>query len=207
MGRWLTAVAVAAVAMGTGAASAQERATGAQRWEVTGFPGGGIVFTEGSDESGEADFGNYALGGSLTYNWNRYWGIEGEIGGAFGVDQRIGFAGRRSIGDASPPDMLAYNANAIFYPLKNDRRVVPYLTGGIGGLSMFEKADVGFDDDETFLTGNVGAGVKWYFGRWGVRGDYRFFAIDSKDDAPAFFGRDNRYGHRVYGGLIFGFGQ
>jgi hypothetical protein len=38
-------------------------------------------------------------------------------------------------------------------------------------------------------------------------GDYRLFAIDSEDDPPAFFGRENRYGHRVYGGLLFGFGQ
>ncbi len=207
MGRWLTALVVATVAFGTGAASAQERAAGAQRWEVTGFPGGGIVFTEGSDDTDEADFGNYALGASLTYNWNRYWGIEGEVGGGIGVDQRIGFASGRSVGDASPPNMLAYNANAIFYPLKNDRRFVPYVTGGIGGLTMFQKEEVGFGDDETFFTGNVGAGAKWYFGRWGVRGDYRFFAIDSKDDAPSFFGRDNRYGHRVYGGIIIGLGQ
>ncbi|MBI1875943.1 MAG: hypothetical protein HYS05_18930, partial [Acidobacteria bacterium] len=48
---------------------------------------------------------------------------------------------------------------------------------------------------------------KWYFGRWGIRGDYRFIAINSKDGAPAFFGRDDRYGHRAYGGLIFGFGK
>lgn len=207
MGRWVTGLVLVMATLGAGVASAQEPATGAQRWEVTGFPGGGIVFTKGSRDSGEADFGNYALGGSLTYNWNQYWGIEGEVGGAFGVDQRIQFAGRSSIGDVKPPNQLAYNANAIFYPLKNDRRFVPYVTGGIGGLTMFSKARVGFTGDETFFTENVGGGVKWYFGRWGVRGDYRFIAVNSKDGAPEFFGRDDRYGHRVYGGLIFGFGR
>src|SRR5882672_7602204 len=56
----------------------------------------------------------------------------------------------------------------------------------------------------TFLTGNVGGGVKWYASndRWGLRGDYRFTAVRDKDDAPSFFGRDTRYGHRAYGGLI-----
>jgi hypothetical protein len=39
------------------------------------------------------------------------------------------------------------------------------------------------------------------------RGDYRLVAINSKNEAPAFFGPDNRYGHRVSGGLLFGFGQ
>ncbi|MBI4263464.1 MAG: outer membrane beta-barrel protein [Acidobacteria bacterium] len=208
MARWATALVVAAVAFGVSAASAQET-TGAATWEITGFPGGGILFTEGSDNTGEPDFGNYALGGSLTYNINQYWGIEGEFGAGLGIDQRINFNdGRASIGDVSPPDMIAYNANALFYPFKNDRRFVPYVTGGAGGLTMFQEDEVGFDDDETFFTGNAGGGVKWYFGNWGVRGDYRFIAIKSKDDAPAFFANaDTRYGHRVYGGLVFGFGR
>ena len=50
------------------------------------------------------------------------------------------------------------------------------MTGGVGGLSLFDKADLGISDTETFLTGNVGGGVKWYTGRWGLRGDYRFIA-------------------------------
>ena len=36
----------------------------------------------------------------------------------------------------------------------------------------------------------------------GTRGDYRLIAVQWKDDAPAFFGRETRYGHRVYGGVI-----
>ena len=188
------------------AASAQEQAAGASRWEVTGFPGGGIVFTAGSEGAAgkEPNFGDYALGASLTFNFNQYWGVEGEVGGAFGIDQRLNFGRGRSVGDVSPPNMLAYHGNIVFYPLRNDRRFVPYATGGAGGLTMFDKQEVGFTGDETFLTGNVGGGLKWYLSdRWGVRGDYRFFAIDSKDNAPAFFGRDTRYGHRVYAGLIF----
>ncbi len=38
----------------------------------------------------------------------------------------------------------------------------------------------------TFLTGNVGGGLKYHINdRWGVRADYRFIAVRSKDDAPA----------------------
>ena len=44
--------------------------------------------------------------------------------------------------------------------------------------------------------------MKWYAGRWGLRGDYRFIGVRSKDDAPEFFGRENRFGHRVYGALL-----
>ena len=76
------------------------------------------------------------------------------------------------------------------------------MTGGAGGLSLFETTGLGITGTETFLTGNVGAGVKWYSGRWGLRGDYRFIAVQSKDDAPVFFGRETRYAHRVYGGFV-----
>jgi hypothetical protein len=69
---------------------------------------------------------------------------------------------------------------------------------------MFERAELGVNDMQTFLTGNVGGGIKWYApnGRWGLRGDYRFTAVQSKNDAPAFFGQDTPYGHRVYVGVL-----
>ena len=180
-------------------ASAQESGAIAGRAEVSAFPGGGILFTEAS--SGP-DFGNYALGGSFTYNFNRFVGLEAEGGGTFGIDQKLDLrGGQRS---AEPPNTLAYNGNAVVYPIGNNHAAVPYATGGVGGLTLFERASVGVSDRTTFLTGNVGGGLKYYFNdRWGVRGDYRFFAVRSKDDAPSFFGRETRYGHRVYGGLVF----
>ena len=69
---------------------------------------------------------------------------------------------------------------------------------------MFQRQELGVTDNTTFLTGNVGGGLKWYApnGRWGLRADYRFIAVQSKDDAPEFFGRDTRYGHRVYAGIV-----
>jgi hypothetical protein len=74
-------------------------------------------------------------------------------------------------------------------------------------MSVFEKADLGIDQTETFLTGNVGGGLKWYSGRWGLRGDYRFIMVQSKDDAPEFFGRETRYGHRIYGAVLVNLGR
>jgi len=49
-----------------------------------------------------------------------------------------------------------------------------------------------------------GGGVKWYARntRRGLRGDYRFLMTKSNNNAPSFFGQDNRYGHRHYAGVI-----
>ena len=56
---------------------------------------------------------------------------------------------------------------------------------------MLTQANVGINSADTFLTGNVGGGLKWYApnGQWGLRGDYRFMATKSNDTAPAFFGQ------------------
>jgi Outer membrane protein beta-barrel domain len=166
--------------------------------EATIIPGGATFFTEGKDTQGPS-FGNYDLGGSVTVNFNRYVGVEGEVSGALGLTQTLDFNGG-SLGDLKTPHILNYSGNVIVNAGRGS--VVPYVTGGVGGMSLFEQASLGINDTETFFTSNVGGGVKWYAGRWGLRGDYRFIAVQSKDDAPAFFGQETRYGHRVYGGVI-----
>jgi hypothetical protein len=193
----LLAVVVSLAGASRAQAQARESAPGPRSVEVTIIPGGATFFTEASDTGGPS-FGNYDLGGSVTVNFNRYVGIEGEISGLLGVSQSLDFASGTV--DATTPHFLDYSGNVIVSPGRGS--VVPYATAGIGGLSLFEKASVGVPDTSTFLTTNVGGGVKWYAGRWGLRGDYRFIAVQSQDDAPLFFGQETRYGHRVYGGVI-----
>jgi opacity protein-like surface antigen len=166
--------------------------------EVTLIPGGGTFFTSG--DKGPS-FRSYNLGGSVTYNVNRLVGVEGEVGGTLGVSQDLTFGGITN--NAKTPNLLNYTGNVVV-SVPTHSPVVPYATGGVGGLTMFEQASVGVNSKQTFLTGNVGGGVKWYApnGRWGLRGDYRFIAVRSSDSAPAFFGRENRYGHRIYGALV-----
>lgn len=204
MSRWI-AVLFAAVGLvvGTGQAYAQERVAGPGVVELTIIPGGWTFFTEGKDTQGPS-FGNYDLGAGLTLNINRYVGIEGEVSGALGIKQDLQFGGLTS--DLKSPNLLNYSGNVVL-SAPNQSSVVPYVTGGVGGLSVFERAGLGINDTETFLTGNVGGGLKWHAGRWGLRADYRFVAVRSKDDAPDFFGQETRYGHRVYGGVIVNVGR
>ena len=197
MTRWMAVLIVVGAVLGTSRAYGQEISPGPGRLEVNIIPGGGVFFTEDKDTN-EPSFGNYDLGGSVAFNFNRHLGVEGEVSGALGVTQGLQFGDVTA--DRKTPHMLNYSGNLVV-SLAN-RSVVPYVTGGAGALSLFETAGVGITDTETFLTGNVGGGVKWYAGRWGLRGDYRFIGVQSKDDAPAFFGRETRYGHRVYGAVL-----
>jgi hypothetical protein len=174
--------------------------------EITFSPGGALFFTEGT-EGTEPDFTSYSLAASVTYNATRHIGFEGELGGAFGVDQRLNLVDD-PFDSARPPNTLTYTGNVLYYPATNERQLVPYVTGGLGALTAFERQAVGVSDTETFFTGNFGGGVKYHFGRWGVRGDYRTFAVRAKDDAPAFFGGDDtRWGHRVTGSFLINLGS
>jgi hypothetical protein len=193
------------VVLSASVAYAQEGA-GAGRIEVSAFPGGGVFFGSSSNEA-EADFGNYTVGAAFTWNFNRWVGIEGEVGNAIGVKQTLTFNGT-TLARQHSPCFFGYNANAVVNPFGNDRALVPYATGGLGGLRMLDTEEVvnlGVTAPTNYLTGNVGGGLKWFASRhWGARGDYRLMIVNDNADAPAFFGRDGmRYGHRVYGGLVF----
>ena len=198
MTRWIAALITAVAVVGTSQAYAQDAAPGPGTVVVTIIPGGGTFFTE-SKNTGRTSFGNYDLGAGVTVHLNRYVGIEGEVSGSVGVAQDLIVAGRTS--NTKSPNSLNYSGNLVV-SAANKSSVVPYVTAGIGGLSLFEKTSLGINGTDTFFTSNVGGGVNWYAGRWGLRGDYRFVAVQSKDDAPDFFGQETRYGHRIYGGVL-----
>jgi hypothetical protein len=191
-------LAVVAVSSATHAA-AQDAAPGPGAVVITIIPGGGTFFTEAKDNVEGPSFGNYDLGGSVAVNFNRYVALEGEFSGAVGVTQSLQI-GSNAV-DTRTPHLLNYSGNLVV-SAPTRASVVPYATGGIGALTLFERPSLDIPETETFLTGNVGGGVSWYAGRWGLRGDYRFIAVRSKDDAPSFFGQEHRYGHRVYGGVL-----
>jgi outer membrane protein with beta-barrel domain len=200
MTRWIAVLILAIGIAGANRASAQETSPGPGTVAVTIIPGGATFFTESSHGKGPS-FGNYGLGGAVEVNFNRWVGVEGEVAGSLGITQNLTQSGVTS--NLKTPNLLNYSGNAVVH-LANASSLTPYVTGGVGGLTVFDTATLGISKTDTFLTGNVGAGVKWFHssGRWGVRGDYRFIAVRSKDDAPSFFGQDTRYGNRVYGGVV-----
>jgi hypothetical protein len=203
--RYTVVAFVTAALIGAGSAYAQETGAGAGRFEIGAFPGGGMFFTQSSNGN-EPDFGNYALSASFTYNVNRWIGLEGEGGGSVGVHQTLNFASA-TLTDQRSPSMWGYSGNLIVNPWGSNRALVPYGTVGIGGLTVSPKGEaeaLGILNYETFLTSNFGGGLKWFSTQhFGVRADYRMFVVNSKDTAPAFFGNETRYGHRVQAGLVF----
>jgi Outer membrane protein beta-barrel domain len=202
MKRFVTLGFVLALFGGVSHAYAQEGPAGAGRAEITLIPVGGLFFTENKDASAPS-FGNYQFGGGVTYNINRFIGVEGEVTSSIGISQSLDFGYPSTV---RTPDVLSYTGNVVV-SLASGSSIVPYVTGGVGGLSLFSREAFGIDETDTLFASNVGGGVKWYAGRWGFRGDYRFLAVPSRDEASAFFGKEARYGHRVYGAVMLNVGR
>lgn len=160
--------------------------------------GAGFVPAKGKNAP---SFGNFGFGTSVTFNVSRMVAFEGEVSTMLATTSNLQFGDVNSHSKA--PNMLNYTGNILVSPWTFGS-FVPYGTVGIGGLTMFARPALGVASDETFLSGNFGGGVKWYASnnKWGLRGDYRFGIVRSKDDAPAFFGQDTRYMHRVYGAVV-----
>jgi hypothetical protein len=198
MSRWIAGLIVVSSIVVTGSAQAQETAPGPGKVEVTIVPGGATFFTK---KAPAPSFGNYNIGGAAAYNFTRMVGVEGEIGGSLGIRQNLTQLGGLAIKEKTP-NMLSYSGNVVVNAPGHS--FVPYATGGIGGLAVYHREVLGISRSAALLTGNVGGGLKWFSGsnRWGLRGDYRFMAVQSKTTAPAFFGLDGRNGHRIYGAVI-----
>jgi hypothetical protein len=204
MTRWIAVLLAVVGVSGSAEVLAQDAAQGPSTVVITIIPAGATFFTEAKDNAQAPSFGNYDLGGALAVNFNRYVAVEGEFSGALGISQTLQL-GTVELDERSP-HLLNYSGNLVV-SAPTGTSVVPYATAGIGGLTLFERRPLTVDQNETFFTSNVGGGINWYAGRWGLRGDYRFIAVQSKDDAPLFFGRENRYGHRVYGGVLLNVGR
>jgi hypothetical protein len=204
MTRWIAVLLAVVGVSGSTEVLAQDAAAGPSTVVITLIPGGATFFTEAEENAQAPSFGNYDLGASVAVNFNRYVAVEGEFSVALGISQTLQL-GTVELDERSP-HLLNFSGNLVV-SAPTGGSVVPYVTGGIGGLTLFERRPLTVDQNETFFTSNVGGGVNWYAGRWGLRGDYRFIAVQSKDDAPLFFGRENRYGHRVYGGVLLNVGR
>jgi hypothetical protein len=194
-----TAVVIAMLSFVTTArAYGQEASPSTARASMTVIPGYWTSFSRNTETS-TPSFGTYDLGGAFSYDFGRLVAVEGEISSSIAINQHPRGSAARL--EEMTPSMFSYTGNVVVH--SPGRSVVPYATGGIGGLTLSQR-DVDLQNTDTLLTGNVGGGVKWLApnGRWGLRGDYRLLIVRSNAGASAFFGHGTRYGQRVYGGVI-----
>jgi hypothetical protein len=186
-------------------AVAQDIGAGAGRVEISAAPIGGVFFMRSADDE-EPRFDNYGIGAAFAGNLNRWVGLEADFGVAVGRRQNLTFIGAPLV-DQKTPNLFSYTGGVVVNPWGSNRAWVPYVAGGVGGMTLLNagSADpLDVDNNHTFLTTNVGGGLRWFANdNWGIRGDYRVFFVRGQDDAPLFFGREDRRAHRVSASFIF----
>jgi opacity protein-like surface antigen len=198
-------VAVMAMLAGVGRASGQETAPHAGTVVMTVIPVGATFFTQSTRDK-EPGFTNVGPAGSVELYLTHYVSVEGEVGAVIGLSQELQDASGTL--HLKSPSLVTYSANVVV-TAPSDGSLAPYLTIGAGGLTLLHSSALGVSDSRTFLTGNVGAGVRWFnaTARWGVRADYRFIAVRANDQASVFFGQEARYANRAYGALLVNVGR
>jgi hypothetical protein len=192
-------------------ASAQELGEpGAGKLEIGGFPGGGLWLV-GGDDNTEVDFNNYDFGGGATWYLSPIAAIEGEAAFGLGISQNVHYE-NRTVYRIQMPHTLTTSGNVVIFPGGSARPVAGYLTAGVGTLTMFSRTAAnmvfGLEKAESFLSTNVGGGVKIFrrgdARNWGFRIDYRILMVNNDTDAvPLFAQIKRRMGHRFYIGMLY----
>jgi hypothetical protein len=225
MTRWTTGITTAvAITLGACAAASAQDAPPAQpmptqsaapgksridsfgdRIDITAIPAGGLWVRDGKT-SAQPGFQSYVPGGALNIKLTRYVSVEGEGAFAVGTRQAFVFDGQEE-GRFKTPTLFGYTGSVLVNAVSDERKIVPYGAAGIGGMFMSSRRELGIDDGSNFFISEVGGGAKVMFGKWGVRGDYRFFALRAQNDDVSFVGDKTRFANRFYAGLVIAPGR
>ena len=200
MKRLISTLIVGFVVFIAGPASAQD--VGAGKTDLSIMAGGWVSFAA-PDSSPEPSFGEYVIGGNVSFAPLSWLGVEAELLAGLRRSQTLKFGSAKTLSTKAPPVFMD-SVNLVIPIVGDQRAVVPFVAAGIGETTINRLRDVGQADTETFFTGILGGGVKWYTdSRWGFRVDYRYLLIRSEAQAPGtFFGRAERRAQRVTGSLI-----
>lgn len=182
---------------------------GAQRVEIDSalFAGGNIFLPKTPTNERLRAF---ILNVALTANLNQFVGFEGDVGVALGRHTALDLYGvAPSARTTLTPTVVVYTGSVIVNPIRSDRRYVPFVQAGLGGwrtLNGDEAANVRLAPSTTYLTAMVGGGLRWFpIRHWGLRLDYRYFALANTGGGAVADNGPRRTAHQIYAGLIVTF--
>jgi hypothetical protein len=166
-------------------------------WIASGFVGTNFD-SDRNDTLGLVDSNNsdtsINFGGEAAYLWKGFVGAEGlvDFAPSFRMDNLL---------FQDNPMVNTYMINGISaIPIGANNQVLPYFSAGIGAVQLrstiftFDLATAStpvnisaidtFKADGTRFGGNVGGGLMGFSGRWGFRGDVRYYktSIDNNLD-------------------------
>jgi len=140
-------------------------ATDENRWVASGFVG--------SNFGNNAQSASVNFGGSVAYLWKNMYGAELDTGFTPSFQLQNNF-----FGTGVKPDVNSYMANAVWAkPLGDEGRFQPFVSGGVGAISL--RSGLGVSNativpNDTRFGGDIGGGVMAFSGYWGIKADVRY---------------------------------
>jgi hypothetical protein len=178
-----------------------------RNWLVSGFAGANFDTT--IDRPADIDVVDIDSTSSLEFGWQVGYLWRGVVG----AEALVAFApsmGAAGVVFSDKPNVYSYMANAIgSVPLGNGR-YQPYVSGGFGAIQVL--ADVfntignplngATSSNQVKFGGNIGGGVMAFSGRFGIRGDVRYYRAATDDDPVEAISADT-IAQTVVSGLSF----
>ena len=145
-------------------------------WLASGFAGSNFAMS--------ASPGSGSFGGSVGYLWKGKVGAEVATGFTPNFQHQSAFFGL-----GITPQVNDYMGNVIgALPLGADAAWEPYLSGGLGtislGTTLSNTAGNAVKLDASRLGGDVGAGIMGFRGNWGFKADVRYFRTTGAYNSP-----------------------
>jgi len=170
------------------APAASSTPTGTGQWFASGFVGGNFGASlhsdlENTNIDNNSSKSSLDVGGNIGYTWNRVFGVEflADFTPGFGVSNILNADEVNRLVD--DPRLNTYMVNAIAAVPIGAGRWQPFISGGLGGVSL--AADV-LDNplrrdgsttraSRSRMGSNIGGGVFTFADNVGVRADVRYF--------------------------------
>jgi hypothetical protein len=172
-------------------------------WTASGFVGSGFG-TQGDALGIDENAGALAFGGQLAYLWHGFLGPEFIADWAPTFDVTSPFVDNN-------PRLATYMANLMgAFPLGSEGQVVPYASGGFGGIGIradvidLAAADGVSANSEMRLGTNLGGGVIAFASRRiGFRGDVRYYHASEDNNINQGISPQGEVVQRLISGLKF----
>jgi len=148
------------------------------------------------------------FGGQVAYLWGGYVGVEGlaEFSPSFEINDVL---------LENHPDVNTYMANGIAAArFGSDNQFMPYFSGGVGAVQL--RSTIFLIDTATLseigtvsetgsrFGGDVGGGIMGFAGKWGFRGDVRYYKTSTDNNVDLTdLGTGNVFTQGLLSGLAF----
>ena len=183
------------------------------QWFASGFVGSNFGASLHNDLLDNVDINNdnnnssFEFGGNIGYAWNRVVGVEflADFTPSFGISNNFNIADTNRLVD--DPRVSTYMFNAIAGVPISAGRFEPYVSGGVGGVTL--AADVldnvldpngpSSRSSVTRFGGNIGGGVYTFAGNIGFRADVRYFRAATDNNRSTIIA--DRVAEDLVGGL------